>query len=187
MGLRQQQNLLARLYTDAELRERFRDERCAVALEFGLSAAEGEDLAAIAEAEIDWFADSLFWKRLREIGKLLPATSRALGAELEVHFRNFSVGFNPQSVKKHLEDALEFSSWLLRANGISSEAADVVRFESTRLRHNVRQRRFSVCRSSYDIRPLLAGVSSDDALALKAKTGIAIWVTLRKRTRFFYI
>src|SRR5687768_11418340 len=109
MGLKQQQDLLAMLYTDEVVRERFREQPATVAAEFNLAEAEANDLSEIASAEIDRFADSLYWKRLREVKKLLPVSARMLGEDLRPLFREFSAGFNPTSVKKHLEDALGFA------------------------------------------------------------------------------
>src|SRR5215213_10715553 len=145
MGLKQQQDLLARLYTDEAMRRRFREHRVAVAGEFGLTEAEANDLSEIASAEIDWFANSLQSKRLREVKKLLPVTTRAIGEKLGPLFRKFSDGFNPISVKKHLEDTLGFADWLLRGSRVDAIAADIVRFESVRLRHNSLDRPLSMC------------------------------------------
>src|SRR5215204_5066023 len=103
MGLKQQQDLLARLYTDEAVRKRFREGPTAVAKEFGLSVDESNDLSEITSAEIGWFADSLYWKRLREVKKLLPVSTELIGEKMGPLFRDFSAGFNPISVKKHLE------------------------------------------------------------------------------------
>ena len=187
MGLKEQQNLLASLYTDAELFSRFTAEPESVAARYGLSSTEIRDLSALAGHEVRWYADSLFWKRFREVEKLLPTSSRVLSERFAALFREFSSRFNPKSVKKHLEDALAFADWILRGNHLDPLLADVLRFESTRLRHHAAGRRFSMCGLSHDVRPVFdpswAGAGDD----IPPRRRVAIWMNLGKRTRFYLL
>lgn len=187
MGLKEQQDLLARLYTDSVIQRRFTRETETVSVEFGLTAHEAYDISAIASEEMKFFSDSLFWKRFREVQKLLPLTTRTIGPALQNRFREFSTGSKPISVKKHLEDTLGFAEQLLRDQALSPVVKDVVKFERTRLKQNAGDRRISVCRLGYDIRPMLTQTSVDDVNILRKRAGIAVWLRAGKTTRFFFI
>src|SRR5215213_1679726 len=123
MSLEQQQNLLAKLYTDAEFRRAFLSQPAKIGAENDFS-----EIAAIMPEELDFFADSLFWKRLREAEKFLPLTRKILGEDFTDNFREFSQQFNPQTVKKHFEDALGFARFL-RKGKISDLAKNAAKFE----------------------------------------------------------
>ena len=187
MGLREQQNLLARLYTDSEIRSEFTAEPERIGAEFELNESEIFDLSALAESEVKWFADSLFWKRFREVEKLLPTSSWMIGKDFEPFFREFSSAFNPRSVKKHLEDALAFSRWLLKGGRLEPVAADVLKFESTRLRHNAEEKAFSICDLAHDVRPVFDFGHPGCEQEIQTRRSFAIWVRIGRRTRFFFI
>src|SRR6185369_7897216 len=104
MSLQEQQNLLAKLYTDAEFRRAFLSMPEKIGIENELNKIEIKEIAGIMPEELDFFADSLFWKRLREVEKFLPLTRKVLGEDFINYFRRFSQNFNPQTVKKHIED-----------------------------------------------------------------------------------
>lgn len=108
MSLLQQQNFLARLYTDEKLRRDFLSEPEKTGRENNLNECEIADLKAVLPDEMSFFADSLFWKRLREAERFLPLTKDFLGENFTKLSKIFSQNFNPQSIKKHLEDAFEF-------------------------------------------------------------------------------
>lgn len=187
MGLKEQQDLLARLYTDPEIRSEFTAEPERIGDEFELTESEITDLSALAESEVEWFADSLFWKRFREVEKLLPTSSSAIGKDLEPYFREFSSEFNPTSVKKHLEDALEFSRWLLKGGKLSPVAADVLKFESTRLRHNAEGDTLSICTLAHDVRPIFDFGRPGSENEIQTRRSFAIWARIGRKTRFFFI
>jgi hypothetical protein len=114
MGLTQVQELLARLYTEPELRERFSADPQGVGEALGLDAEEAGRLAQLPAAEIDRFARSLVHKRRSEVEKLLPLTRRALGPRFPVLFREHAARFMPNGVKKQFHDAVAFAEFLAR-------------------------------------------------------------------------
>src|SRR5687767_2588309 len=111
MGLREQQDLLARLYTDADFSAAFFADPSGLSAVKGLSLAEADEIQSAAQDEIRFFAQSLISKRLREVEKLLPLTCRYVKLDLRPLFEEFANEFNPTSTKKHLEDAIEFSAF----------------------------------------------------------------------------
>jgi len=64
VSLLEQQNTLARLLTDASFREWFLADPNLYGRELGLSEAETDESAGVAQADMIMFAESLVWKRL---------------------------------------------------------------------------------------------------------------------------
>ena len=180
MSLQNRQNLLARLYTDAEFRRAFLSEPAKIGAENNLSHAEIEEIASVMPEELEFFAESLFWKRLREVEKFLPLTRRALDAEFTALFREFSQTYNPQSVKKHLEDALEFCRFL-QTQKISEPAKNAARFERAKHEFFAFEKRIAVCRLDFDV------VKFQQTGVWEAKKKKAIWLRIGKRFRHFFI
>lgn len=133
MSLKQQQDLLARLYTDASFRARFFAGPALAAAELGIDADEANAIAAASREELDFFSESLFQKRLREVGNLLPLTKRELGDAFRDHFRVFAGDFVPRSVRKHVEDAVAYCDFLKRHRLARTTAG----YESARLRFDI--------------------------------------------------
>ncbi|MGD9539654.1 hypothetical protein [Methylocystis sp.] len=79
MALVDTQALLARLFTDDELRSEFFEAPVGVASRFGVSADEAHRLASLDRRETEAFAQSLIGKRALYARRALPLTARALG------------------------------------------------------------------------------------------------------------
>ncbi|KAK0038630.1 DNA-binding protein [Biomphalaria pfeifferi] len=183
MSLKEQQNLLARLYTDSELREDFFAEPDKIGLDFDLTRNEIAEIVEIAPQELEFFAESLFWKRLREAEKFIPLTVKALNQDFHPLFRQFSQIFNPQSVKKHLEDALEFCRFLQKGE-VSEIAQNIAVFEKTKLEFFGYGKRIAFCKLTCDIKPFLTEDCAED---VKRKRKFAVWIKLGNKIRHFYI
>ena len=148
MGLIEIQVGLARLYTDAALRERFAATPLAVGRELGLDAAEATQLAQLSTAQLNRFANSLLAKRRHEVAKLLPLTCQLLGANFAALFERHADASLSAGSKKHLADALNFDEFLRSLPDAERCAppclVEVLRYEEACLR--IRQpRRLFVC------------------------------------------
>jgi hypothetical protein len=186
MSLREQQNFLARLYTDAEFRRAFLSEPEKAGAECDLTEMEIREISEIIPEELEFFADSLFWKRLRETEKFLPVTKKALGEDFTKHFGEFSQIYNPQTVKKHFEDALIFCRFLQNRE-ISKIAKNAAKFELAKLEFFGLEKRFVVCRLNFDIREFMDSDENPILENLENKTKIAVWLRIGKRARHFFI
>jgi len=186
MSLKEQQNLLARLYTDNEFREAFLSSPETVGAANGLSEAEIEDLAGVMPEELNFFAASLFWKRLREVEKFLPLTKKTLGEDFTAYFREFSQNFNPQTVKKHFEDAFEFGLFIAKQNK-SEFARTIAKFECAKLEFFGLEKRIVICRMDFDLRPCLNSGQFPPFEIPAKKKRIAVWIRAGKRIRHFFI
>jgi hypothetical protein len=183
MSLREQQNLLAKLYTDAEFRRAFLSQPEKIGAENFLDETEIAEIAAIMPEELEFFAKSLFSKRLREVGKFLPFTKNVLGADFTKQFGEFSRKSNPQTVKKHFEEALGFCRFL-QTRDISEWAKNAARFERAKLEFFGLEKRFVVCRLDFELRDFTV---SDRTKMPEKKKRTAVWIRIGKRVRHFFI
>lgn len=127
MGLLEQQNLMARLYTDEAVRRNFLADPHRVLRDLGLSDDEAVELAGVLPEELNFFAGSLFRKRLREIERMLPLTTRSLGDKFEVEFQRYNEAILESREKSRADDALEFCRYIERT--YTGETAEASRFE----------------------------------------------------------
>lgn len=145
MGLREQQNFLAKLFTDENLRISFYENPEITGQENDLSEIEIIQLKGIIAADLDFFAESLINKRLHEAKKLLPLTEKILSLDFDEFFQYFSNQFQPTSVKKHLEDAIEFCKYLQLQQVENIYLKDTAKFEQTKLEFFQKEKSFSFC------------------------------------------
>jgi len=186
MSLQKQQDFLARLFTDEGLRQKFLSEPAKIGAENGLSKSETADLQAVLPEELGFFADSLYWKRLHEVEKFLPLTKKVLREDFTKYFREFSQNFNPRTVKKHFEDALEFCNFIRKQN-ISELAKNAAKFEQSKLSFFGGGKQFVVCKLDFDIREIYESKQTTANLNLEKKAKLAVWLKLGKKNKHFFI
>ena len=126
MDLSAIQRLLAGLYTDDELRQRFSVNATAIAKEFGIVPEDARQLEDLSTAQVAGFARTLERKRLNELQRTLPGTSRALGSRLAHQFGLHVARFHPQGMRRGLDDAIAFANLLSCDPG---RIADLARYE----------------------------------------------------------
>lgn len=185
MGLAELQHGLAQLYTNAGLRERFLADPLAVGGELGLSADEARQLAQLSAPQLRSFADSLHNKRLNEIGKLLPLTSRVMGRRFADLFVRYAETHTPAGVQKHLGDALAFAEYVVNAALVERLEPpwllDLVRYEKARLVAADPRRRFVACFFNHHIGPLVRSLARrSETPAVTPRPTLAVWVRPRR-------
>jgi hypothetical protein len=184
MGLQEQQNVLAKLFTDPKYRRAFLSEPLRIGVDAGLSSVEIEDIAAIQPNELGFFSDSLLWKRRREVEKLLPLVRKVLSTDFDRIFSEFSAFYNPQSIKKHLEDAVEFCKFL-DDHRFGLLARDSAMFESTRLEFLRSKKRYAFCILNHDFRAIPNDLKDIDRLELKKRRTLALWLRIGRHVHHF--
>jgi hypothetical protein len=112
MSLLQIQVLLARLYTDPVLQQRFFEAPEVVGKEFGLTPEEVRQIQEISAKDTRFFAHSLVHKRLGQVQKLLSGTARVMSCAFNRAFHDFAPTFVPSGTRKHHLDALNFAVFL---------------------------------------------------------------------------
>lgn len=180
MGLANIQRVLAQLYTNTTLRERFLADPQGIGQELGLETAEIAQIAQISAQQVTLFANSLHSKRLGEVYKLLPLSYKVLGQSFTALFRQYADTYVPHGIKKHRDDAITFAAFIERiahSKGIEPEwAIEVVRYEKARLLALEATRCLVICRFRYNMSKLLQGVArGDERLLLVRRLGIVVW------------
>ena len=189
MGLAETQRALARLYTDARLRERFYAAPAEVGRELGLDEQDAQSLARLGARQTDYFAASLVNKRLGEVSKLLPLTARVLGQEFRRLFRQFAAAEPaPAGLSKHLRDAVAFAEYAGRGGRLASVApvwlVELLRYEKELLRAREAKTRLRLCLFRYDVRQLARSVSQDPTSPhVEVRPTLALWLRLGARGR----
>lgn len=173
MSLLHQQHILAKLYTEPQFRQKFLDEPIKIGAENGLNEAEIKEISEAMADELKFFSDSLFWKRFREVEKLLPKTKETLGKDFEQLFREFSANYFPDSIKKHLEDAIEFCEFLETKSLKSEIAKDFARFEKSRHQFFGYDKPFKICYLRNNI------------FTKVKKKGFVVWFRFRNNVKHF--
>lgn len=184
MSLQKQQDFLARLFTDESLRQSFLSEPKKIGIINGLSDTDIAELKTVLPEQLTFFADSLYWKRLREVEKFLPVTKKNLGENFKILFKEFSQTFNPTSVKKHLEDAIEFCKILQTKALEPVYAKDIAKFEQGKLEFYGCEKRFVWKMFNYDIKEILRNPHKSN---LRKRTTLTIWMKIGGKIKHFWI
>lgn len=169
MALRETQALLARIFTDAEARREFFEDRCQVARAFGLSEAETETIAALDKREVESFARSLLGKRALDVRKTLPLTAKALGQEFDRLL--FEAIDAPPQRQRHRADAAALTRLLVSRPMDPPWIGDLARYEMGLVAAARPSAFFLMRRFAYPI----------DEIARQLLTGARVDVTSRQR------
>jgi hypothetical protein len=185
MGLAELQRTLARIYTDAQLRERFFGDPLKVGREIGLSAEDARTLSQMSAAQVKTFADSLYNKRLLGVGKLLAMTRRALGERFEAHFRRYVEANVQGGAPQYLDDARKFAAYLdkrLRSERVGSGwTLDLLRYEKARLKAADPRRRVVAAFFRHDISRLVRSVArKEETPTVIKRATVALWVRSKR-------
>jgi hypothetical protein len=173
MSLLDVQNFLARIYTDENLRREFLSAPEVIGKANNLNETEIAELAEVFPDELNSFAESLFYKRLREVEKFLPLTNQVLKQNFEKQFRIFADSYLPSTVKKHLEDAVEFCSYLQKNKSASDIAKNTAKFEQAKLEFFGFEK------------PLVVRIFDYDIKTNKKRKHLAVWLRIGKRNIIF--
>ncbi len=184
MSLLEVQNFLARVYTDENLRREFSSAPQQIGKENNLTEKEIVELIAILPNEVNFFADSLVWKRLREVEKLLPLTKKALAEDFEKYFCEFANQFAPVSIKKHLEDAVGYTKFLQTRELAPDWIKDFVKFEQTKLEFNGYGKLFVFKQFNFNIKEISLQPANPKKEFNRKKT-FAVWLRFGKQTRLY--
>ena len=180
MSLAELQFFLARLYTDDDLRREFLSAPEKIGRKFDLTKQEIDEIMTVFPEEISFFADSLFFKRIREVEKLLPRTKQILQKNFETHFRAFSQTFLPITIKKHLEDAVHFADYLIKQNVKPEWSVDLIRYEQANLIFHGCGKTFLFRRFKFNVKQFSRKPENP-----QNKSSVAIWLRIGSKTRHF--
>jgi hypothetical protein len=189
MPLAAQQQLLARLYTEAGLRRQFFNQPEEVATAFGLSDCQVREFTRLSPTQVQSFARSLQRKRLNDLAKLLPATCRLLESRLDTLFLRFAECQATQASTK-MEEAAEFARFLRQhadAEGlvVHRAAAEMACYEAIRL---------GAARTAlvfhwfyFDVGTLYDDARRKRPLSPRRKLTIAIWFRISRCAPLYHL
>ena len=184
MALADRQRILARLATDAPLRDQLAADPGALATTLGLDPDDAAWLAALPRESLDGFAGSLVAKRRGEVGKLLPLTARALGpVAFAERFREYAARPIPDGPRRHVADAVAFAATVGLGPDDPSWLADLARLEASNLRaHHEPARRWIACRLGHRPADLGRAATGSGEIPPRRPT-LVVWFRVRGRGR----
>jgi hypothetical protein len=187
MSLLEQQNFLAKLYTNERLRRDFILEPQRIGHEYALTASEIMEISQVFHEEITFFAESLFRKRMNEAAKYLPLTKQILDHDFETLFREFSETYQPKTIKKHSEDANHFCLFIQKNESVEDILKDAAKYEAAKLKFFVEGGNFVFCRVHFDLTEISRKIARQQKSNYKNKTKIAVWIRLGKKIKHFVL
>lgn len=155
MELAASQKLLARVYTDSVLRNRFFADPVTIGASFGLSADAAKELAGLPKEELHKFTKSLRRQRLESVGRELPLTRQLLGRRFAEIFKDYVVKSQLPEKAFPWMDAVRFVDETLERKKHSAEVAqwelEFMRYECTHIAFNNSRDRFRSFFSLYRV------------------------------------
>jgi hypothetical protein len=103
---------LAKLLSQPELQRLFTQAPEQVADRLNLLDEHRALFVALVPEQVTAQANLLTTKRLKEARRLLPQTFKLLGSNGTAYFNSYASTYWPQSHRRHLEDAVEFCTYL---------------------------------------------------------------------------
>lgn len=174
MGLEHTQALLARLFTDSQLREQFLEDPVAVGTSMGLDSGQAAALAALDPSGIQAFAESLDRKRRDDLAKMLPITTHALGRNYPEIFQIYVIE-HPER-HDHLKDALAFVEFLIKRKDTQLWLSDLARYERTFRQMSHPSRKILIRIFHYPVQQIASLVLQEQPVPLIApQRTLAVW------------
>jgi len=184
MGLAEIQSVLARLYVDPTLRDRFFADSAAVGAELGLDAEEARGLACVSRRQVEQFAAALRRKRRDQVRRVVPLTAQAMGGRFTEFFERYARESPPRGSRPDLDDAVAFvealSQWTCEVAPLW--ASDLARYELA-WRLAMRAGRLPIVRAfRFPVEQLASGVK-----AVTPRATLVIWWRPTQRGRFWHL
>jgi hypothetical protein len=187
------QQILARLVTEPDLRDRFLDDPVKAADTQGWDAELARALSTISGSGLRHYGDALLNKRAREAARCLPLTCRALGyARFCALFRDHAAGTTTQGPRRHRDDAMAFAAALRRGLSDVSTAPpwvmDLAAYEATWLRCAGPERCMLILRLGSNPRDLVkAAIAAKPIGEVPRRCAVIVWFRFTKSGRLHRI
>jgi hypothetical protein len=181
MTLEKTQKVLALIYTDKQYRENFFSDN-AKAVDYDLSEAELENLKSISLKQVNFFADSLQYKRLHQAYKFLPIVHKVLGKDFIPLFMEYAGTYAPAGIKKYLEDAEHFAFYL-KANELKLKypwIGDLAYYEIALLKVSNPELKLYICQFRYPVTEIILQINKGEKIKAVKKKTIIFWYRFRK-------
>ncbi|MBI4853347.1 MAG: hypothetical protein HY819_16260 [Acidobacteria bacterium] len=186
MGLTEVQKTLALLYTNRELREKFLSNPQEIAKDFSLTPVDIEHLTALSAFHLDEFANSLQYKRLGEVIKVLSLTEKSLKSEFSDLFLEFTNNYLPSGVKKHRDDALAFTKFIMSKKNIPDWCKEIAEYEATRIELGEANKLLVIKVFRYPLKQIIQALFQNEEINIRKKRTLAIWLKLPSQTKWYH-
>lgn len=189
MALVHIQSLLARIYTDAPLRQRFLLNPDDVAREYHLEDFEIKQIMTLSKSQVENFAVSLIYKRLGEIRKKLFLTARLLGKKFPRLFFEYAKKSSPRGVKKHLKDTFLFTQYIKRMadkEEVPPWILEVMQYEVNGMKMFLSPVFLSIAIFRYDIKSLMNSLLRNDKVQVAKRIRIGVWIKYLSKPRMYH-
>lgn len=175
MPLAHQQQFLARLLTDATLRQQFDTDPTATCRAAGLTDDDTAQVVVIAAADVNYFATSLIHKRRRQVEHLLPLTCCVLGSRFPTLFARYAATTVPHGVKRHQQDSLAFAEFL-QSQDMGPQLIELARYEATWLKARNTKVRFITRYFKFPMAKLCRSAQQgNDLTSLPRRNCLGVW------------
>ncbi len=183
MSLREQQNVLAKLFTDPQFRSAFHKRPEETGKVHDLTPSEINELVQVEPTAVEEYAVALLFKRLRAVENLLPLTSRLLGKDRSRLFFDFAASEISEGPKKNFFEARGFCVFLESApSAIAKDVAAVARFERKRLEFFHDRRRLTISTIPPVLGEEVGTLSSLSRYFGDRRARVAAWLRIGRRT-----
>jgi len=190
MGLKEFQNVMARLATERGYRERFAADVVAEGEKAGLDGEEISQLTDLFPEAIPQFSRSLLRKRYGEVKEMLPASAAALGEAFWKLFEEFGADRPTHGEQRHRDDALDFARWLLARESLpktSEPLRQILQFEYEDLEMWTRKRGIRVRFFRHDLGDTLIRLRNGESdVGYHGPPMMAVWIRLSPAGRVGY-
>jgi hypothetical protein len=182
MALAETQALLARLFTDEDLRREFFDAPVAVATRFGLSMHDTQRLAGIDAREIEAFARSLIGKRTLYARRALPLTARALGEQFDGLFQEAIRGAARDASRSDAAAIAELlDRRVAKCELDPAWAADLARFERAFVDAGGSGAAFFIRRFDFDVASIAKDLARGEEVSAIRRKAFGVWARRPRR------
>ncbi len=188
MGLIEVQRVLAQLYTNVELREKFLANPQQIATEFGLNSVDIEHLTALSAFHLREFANSLQHKRLGEVSKILILTEKSLKTKFAELFLEFTSNYLPSGIKKHRDDAIAFAKFIASPihKDILEWCQEIALYEATRLQLVESKKLLIFRKFRYPLKQIIQSLFRGEEIITTKKLTLVIWVRIPGQTTWYH-
>ncbi len=185
MPLKEQQDFLARLYTNKLLRKRFFTDPQGVGVEAGLTTGDIKALCTMEPSTIEDFAQSLVHKRMGQIPKYLPITCKLLEKKFHPIFHSFTEQYTPHGSKKHREDAIAFATYLRELQPSREDLPlwliEVAAYEANRQEIQHPDFRWMIRRYRYPVHRMIRAIQENKEVVPKPRAMLFLWIRYHRK------
>jgi hypothetical protein len=176
MNAAESQQILSRLYTDAEYRNAFLLDKDGFYVAYQIKDPETVAfLNAIKPGQLEFFTKGLYSKKYHEVLRIISGTACLLKPKIGALFNEFSKTPATYGLHKHHEETLAFITFIRKNGSLTAALKDMLKFEEIRILNFLRPQPWSVSAFSYDLPEFLGALHDGQDPVMKKKKEFIIF------------